>query len=262
MGPPVSEYTLSRLRTIEAKTVRASADGRTTERIGPFLACAHETSDVVWLSYAIPLSAEKDGADVADAVARMRPWFAARNRRLRMEILEPLWPELAPQLVACGMTLKERMPIMLCGAGDLRPVAVPAGLTITDLTASASDAELMEAATVARRAFGETAPTPSDVARKRDALEKGWYRDAVARVDSVVGVGSMTVGNDELVGIATDPVHRGRGIAAAISHYLAAEHFARGAELVWLSAGDDGARRVYERIGFGVVGEQANLSDP
>ena len=263
MTTQVSEHSLTLLRQIEAKNVRASADGRATERFGPFLACAHETSDVVWLSYAIPLTSEKNDADVADAVTRMRPWFAAYNRRLRMEILEPLWPELAPQLVACGMALKERMPLMLCGPEDLGPAAVPAGLVISDLTASSPDVELMDAAVIARRAFGEKPPTPAEITRKREGLEKGWYRAAAARLDGVmVAVGTMSVGNDELVGIATDPAHRGRGIAGAISHHLCAEHFARGDDLVWLSAAEERARRVYERIGFRVVGDQVNLSDP
>ena len=263
MTTPVSEHTLDLLRRVEQSNVRASADGRATRRFGPFLACAHETSEIVWLSYAIPLTCEKDGADVADAVARMRPWFASRNRRLRMEILEPLWPDLAPQLVACGMTLKERMPLMLCGPEDLGPAPVPTGLVITDLTASSSDVELMDAAIIAHRAFGEKPPTPAEIARKREGLEKRWYRAAVARLDGIiVAVGTMSVGNDELVGIATDHAHRGRGIATAISHHLCADHFDRGAELVWLSAAEERARRVYERIGFRVAGDQVNLADP
>ena len=85
----------------------------------------------------------------------------------------------------------------------------------------------------------------------------------MARVDGVAaGVGTMSVGNDELVGIATLPEFRGRGIGAAVSRYLVAEHFGCGAELVCLSAADEGARRIYERIGFVVVGDQINLMDP
>jgi hypothetical protein len=47
---------LSLLRTIEARTVRASADGRVCETIGPFFAVAQPPNDMIWLSYAVPLS--------------------------------------------------------------------------------------------------------------------------------------------------------------------------------------------------------------
>jgi ribosomal protein S18 acetylase RimI-like enzyme len=250
------------LRGIEEKTVRDSMEGRVTEKIGPFLAAAHATCEIPWLSYAIPLSDERETGDVEEAVGRLRGWFVEKRRRLRCEILEPLWPELAGRMVGCGMRIKERMPIMLCGREGMREVAWPAGVEILSVGAGASDGELREAMEVSRRAFGEAEVTPEDVARKRGELASGRYRSAVARVDgAAAGAGSMSVGNDELVGIATLPEFRGRGIGAAVSEFLVAEHFARGAELVWLSAAEDGARRIYERIGFVVVGDQINLMD-
>ena len=259
----VSDATLELLRKIEAKTVRASSDGWVTQKIGPFLAVAHPTCEIWWLSYAIPLSDERETGDVEGVMGRLREWFLGKRRRLRMEILEPLWPELAGRLVGCGMTVKERMPIMLCPREAMREVAWPAGLEISRVGAEASDEELLEMMDVSRRAFGEALASQEDLARKREDLARGRYRSAVARVDGVAaGVGTMSVGNDELVGIATLPEFRGRGIGAAVSRYLVAEHFDRGAELVWLSAADESARRIYERIGFVGVGDQVNLMDP
>ena len=257
------EHVLALLRQIEANTIRSSADDRITEKIGPFMAAAHPDSDMIWLSYAIPLSDERATGDVEGAVPRLREWFAARKRRLRMEIIEPLWPELAPRMIACGVALQGRMPIMLCAPADLKPPPAPAGVTIADVDQSVRHADLLEIIAVARRSFGEDDPTPADVKRNRQDLAAGRYRTAVAWMGGVpVGVGSMSVGNDELVGVATPAEFRGRGIAAAISHHLCADHFARGASLVWLSAGDDRARRVYDRIGFTTVGDQVNLMDP
>jgi GNAT superfamily N-acetyltransferase len=255
---------LSLLRRIEANTVRASADGRACETVGPFFAAAHPTNDMIWLSYAVPLSAHRGRADVAAAVPPLRAWFKRHNRRLRFEILEPLWPELAGQLLACGVELQGRMPLMLCAPDDLRPVDAPTGVSITPLEASVDDDVLRESMAVARRAFGEGRcdPSPQEVAEHRDAQAKGRYRTAAAWLDgTIVAVGTMSVGNDELVGIATAPEFRRRGIAAAVSHHLLADHFRRGGHLAWLSAGDDPARRVYARIGFRLVGDQVNLMD-
>jgi GNAT superfamily N-acetyltransferase len=253
------------LREIEANTVRASSDGRITQKIGPFLAVAHPTSEVVWQSYAIPLSAERGHPDIRGAVAALREWVAAHKRIFRLEILEPLWPELAPQLQSCGVQLKARMPIMLCARSELNTVTTPQGLVISDLTASAGDAELAQHSRIGWRCFelNDHEPSPQEIAEKRADLLANRYRCAVARLNGIpVGVGSMTVGNDELVGIGTLPQYRGQGVATAISHYLCAQHFARGAQLIWLSAGDDRARQVYDRIGFTVVGDQINLMDP
>lgn len=265
MTTPPSPQILELLSRIEAKTVRASSDGRVTQQIGPFLAVAHPSSELIWLSYAIPLSAQRDGADVAAAVPELRKWFAARNRRLRLEILEPLWPELAPQLMACGLNLQGRMPIMFCAPGQLKPVPAPPGVTLSSVSPSADDAELAAFITLGLRAFAmePRQPGPQEIAENRDNLARGRYRSAVARLDGApVAVGSMSVANDELVGIAVLPEYRGRGIGAAISYYLVNEHFARGAAFTWLSAGDEPARRVYDRIGFTAVGDQVNMAEP
>ena len=53
----------------------------------------------------------------------------------------------------------------------------------------------------------------------------------------------------EIVGLATTPHLRGRGLGAGIASALAA-HARETADLVFLAAGDDDVARVYERIGF------------
>jgi predicted N-acetyltransferase YhbS len=53
----------------------------------------------------------------------------------------------------------------------------------------------------------------------------------------------------EVVGVATLPRLRGRGLGAGMASALAA-HAAETADLVFLAAGDDDVARVYERVGF------------
>jgi len=110
MIPPMTnENDLSLLRRIEANTVRASADGRACETVGPFFAAAHLTNDMIWLSYAVPLSSTA-AAPTSHRRSTMREWFKRHDRRLRFEILEPLWPELADQLLACGSNCRAACP--------------------------------------------------------------------------------------------------------------------------------------------------------
>jgi GNAT superfamily N-acetyltransferase len=56
----------------------------------------------------------------------------------------------------------------------------------------------------------------------------------------------------EVVGVATLPRFRGRGLGAGLTSALV-EHARQTADLVFLSAGDDDVARVYERAGFARV---------
>jgi predicted GNAT family acetyltransferase len=59
----------------------------------------------------------------------------------------------------------------------------------------------------------------------------------------------------ELTGIGTAIAFRGRGLGAAVTEALARAARDAGAGLVFLAAADDAASRVYQRVGFGRVGE-------
>jgi GNAT superfamily N-acetyltransferase len=65
----------------------------------------------------------------------------------------------------------------------------------------------------------------------------------------------------EVVGVATLPRYRGRGLGAGITSALAA-HARRTADLVFLAAGDDDVARVYERAGFARVGTSCLAERP
>jgi GNAT superfamily N-acetyltransferase len=65
----------------------------------------------------------------------------------------------------------------------------------------------------------------------------------------------------EVVGVATLPRYRGRGLGAALTSALA-EHARQTADLVFLTAGDDDVARVYERAGFAWVGTSCVAERP
>ncbi len=94
---------------------------------------------------------------------------------------------------------------------------------------------------------------PARLVALRAALAEGRQARVVARTaDGPVGVGGYQAvdGVAELVGIATLPSVRRRGVAAAVSAELARVARARGHDVVFLSAQDDDVARVYERAGF------------
>jgi GNAT superfamily N-acetyltransferase len=65
----------------------------------------------------------------------------------------------------------------------------------------------------------------------------------------------------EVVGVATMPRFRGRGLGAGLTSALV-EHARQTADLVFLAAGDDDVARVYERVGFAWVGTSCVAERP
>lgn len=246
------------LQRIEAATARANEIGRDILLIPPFQLSFHPTDPLIYFNYAMPLTSFPPTSSplTAASLQQLREAFGSRKRVLRFEFLETLWPDLATQLEAAGMAFESRMPLMLCGPGDLCPPrAVDAVLEPID--EHSPDASLEQFLAVRRASFSDSPspPRPGEREETRADFRTGKYRSLAARVDGrLVAIASLTVANDELVGVATLPAYRGRGLAAALCAALLQNHFARGAAHAWLTAADAPARRLYERLGFRTAG--------
>ena len=248
---------------MEAGTVRALTQREGWSSVGPFFVTFHPTSNMTFMNYAIPAQPEVDVRDLPRTVERMRELFRERKRVLRFEFLEPIHKGLGAALKECGLKLEREAPLMVCGRGDLIDF-VNHDVQVRTLDAGVTDEVLKELLLVGRRAFGvnDEVVKPAEIVEQREHLGAGRYRTAYATIDGVVvGIGSMTVQTDELVGIGTLPEHRRRGVAASVSSFLVREHFLRGGKMAWLSAGDETAEAVYRKIGFHTVGVQSNYID-
>jgi predicted N-acetyltransferase YhbS len=65
----------------------------------------------------------------------------------------------------------------------------------------------------------------------------------------------------EVVGVASSPRRRGRGVGAALASALVAQA-RETADLVFLTAGDDDVARIYERVGFARLGTTGVAEPP
>lgn len=178
-------------------------------------------------------------------------------------------PERAPQVAAAaraaGLTVEE-LPLLV--AVDPVEVLLPAGVRL--YVVGADDPELPRYDRVAAIAFAhpggradvrEASPTHSAEAVARTAVLReriaGGRTVMMVAVenDEAVAVGSyQPVDVDgrevsEVVGVATLPRLRGRGLGAGLASALVM-HARETADMVFLAAGDDDVARVYERIGF------------
>jgi ribosomal protein S18 acetylase RimI-like enzyme len=234
--------------------IRSSAsEGRETERVGPFLATFHPRDPLRYRNYAIPDDgAEPTAADVAALVAA----YERRDRMPRVELVPACAPRVEAALLAGGFAVEARIALMTCArAADVEP---PAGIL---LERPASEEDLRGLLSAQAAAFGMPPPDDAAVAEAADGALRVLAREAASGL--VVGGGLATrpaSGISEIGGIAVLASHRRRGIATALTARLARELLQGGVTTVFLTPGDEGARRAYVRAGFADAGEMLHLS--
>jgi predicted N-acetyltransferase YhbS len=178
-------------------------------------------------------------------------------------------PECAPRTAAAARSaglVVEELPLLV--AVDPVELLLPAGVRL--YVVGADDPELPRYQLVAATAFahpggasdaGKVPLDTSDEARARTEVLR--ERIASGRTVMMVAVENgepVAVGShqpvdvdgrevSEVVGVATLPRLRGRGLGAGVASALVA-HATETAEMVFLAPGDDDVARVYERVGF------------
>jgi len=233
------------LKLLQDALIEATAPGRDTAHVGPFVAMLNPDHSLIYFNYAVPI-AEPTDDDVSALIAH----FQNHNRAPRLEFFADLWPGACAALERAGFTLEKEMPIMTLAKSEWNGFAAP----IQSRMANADDVPAMRR--VCDEAFGMESD-PSHDQRSMDALEAGHMLGAVGFIeDELAGcgwaVGTTTI--REVAGVATKAVYRRRGVAASVIACLLEKFFADGGEIAWLTPGDDGAESVYSRVGFKEVG--------
>jgi ribosomal protein S18 acetylase RimI-like enzyme len=262
----VTDDLLQRIEAFYDAVPRPSARA---EAVGPLTLFVREGAG--WPFYARPAApgVTVTAHDVGAVLVRQDELGAPRQ----LEWVDELTPSLTRAAQEAGLAV-QRCPLLVLdpsgsGAGDSGAVESAPGVDVR--LAAADDDDLVLAEAVASVAFAagigtrvgaagaaerDAAAAGADPARLvalRAALAEGRQARVVARTaDGPVGVGGYQAvgGVAELVGIATLPSVRRRGVAGAVSAELARAARARGHDVVFLSAQDDDVARVYERVGF------------
>jgi ribosomal protein S18 acetylase RimI-like enzyme len=217
---------------------------RDSRRAGSFVFYRHRDSDHPMLNYAVP----EPGAQDWTGIDELRRVFADHGLGPRLEFVGECAPGLEAALADAGFELEGHFPVMTLPAVELREVPVPEGVVIARVSGATDARAVLE---VGAEAFGTDPPTVAEVAAYQG-------RSLLARAGGVpAGAASRTEiadGVSELAGIAVRERFRRRGIATALTAAAAADAIAAGAELCFLTPGDEGAERVYERAGFSRAG--------
>jgi GNAT superfamily N-acetyltransferase len=225
-----------------------------------------------WKYYARPRLGLKEPIGTAD-LQNVRE----RQRELSLpetfEWVVQTTPTLGDAASAAGMHTVE-YPLMVLDRASFVALTPPAGMALRLLSADDPDLGLAWAVTGVAFAAEGTAVGDQGVA-ERDAHEasspastaefignrirEGWSVAAAAYSDVEPGPVAFgihqPVGDvSEVVGVATLPSYRRRGLAAALTASLVADAITRGVETIFLSAGSEDVARVYGRIGFRRIG--------
>jgi ribosomal protein S18 acetylase RimI-like enzyme len=198
-----------------------------------------------------------DERGTAQAVAGLRSVFKQRNAELEIEYNEALYPHVGGWLEAAGLTIAERNPLMACRPDGFKPTSSP-HVKVRRLTTASDAADLQAFQTLRWTNGGEDdRAVPSvDVLRRDLASANGVYLLAWIEGERAgTGVSHALKGAAEIVGVVTRVDKRRLGIAATVTSDLVARHFASSGDFVFLDAANEGAARVYERLGFNRFGD-------
>jgi GNAT superfamily N-acetyltransferase len=230
---------------VQASIRAVNAAERNAVVAGPFTLYRHRASEHPYANYAVPNA----GATAWEGIGELRAVFAAEDLQPRLEFVAESAPGLEEALAAEGFALQGRYPVMTLPAEQLREVPAPEGVVIARVLAEGGDVRTLLA--TAAEAFGDGPPTDAQIAAYggRGHLARADGEPAGAAFHSAIADGVS-----ELGGIGVRERFRRRGIAAALTGAAAAAAVAAGAQLCFLTPGDDGAERVYARAGFARAG--------
>ena len=241
---------------------RVPRDVVTATDVGPFAVFGRSPG---WAYYARPqIGADRFTVSDIDAVR-------ARQRRMgvpeEIEWIDERAPSLADTCIAAGLRVERHQLLVL---GTLQPAPAPPGYSLQ----MATDIQTIAATRAAVRigfAHGGTASGPQGAAERDRELASGDQAAGFAAGLIVQGLLAMGCASDEngvvaggssqprgdtaeIVGVATLPAARRRGLGAAVTTLIVDHALQHGIELCLLSAQDDAVAGIYARLGFRSVG--------
>jgi ribosomal protein S18 acetylase RimI-like enzyme len=205
-----------------------------------------------------------DAVDVATALARLRELGLPET----VEWVQETTPSLLGAVRDEGSLTVEELPLLVLPDDATRdsPTQLPDDVRVRvlgpddDDTVAASRAVSEVGFAAPGTDTGGAGPAERDARlrspqrRVMDLLAEGAVRIAVAEHprDGVLAVGrTLPVdGVTEVMGVATLPGARRRGLGAAVTDALVSDAREQGVDLVFLTASSAAVARVYERVGF------------
>ncbi|MBT2458121.1 GNAT family N-acetyltransferase [Streptomyces sp. ISL-86] len=246
--------------------------GARGEDFGPLTLFVQEGDG--WQYYARPAlgGTRASAADVKRVLERQRELKVPES----FEWVAETSPSLRAAAEAAGLEVHEH-PLMVLdpAAGPLTPHPDVRLLGADDPLLTAAVTVPMLAFSAPGTARGEAGPAELATAMAAPAAEAGRARvsgklaagttglAAAVRDGVVLCAGQYNPVGEvaEIVGVGTLPAARRQGLAVGVTAALVADALERGANTVFLTAGDEDVARIYGRVGFRRVGT-ALIAEP
>ena len=210
---------------------------------------------------------QRDGGapEAFDWVHENQPDLLAVARSAGLDVL------LAPLMVLERAALVPDLPLPGAAIRVLDPSApgfaadLAASRAVAQLGFGAATAPITAAPAGPRERDAVPPPGPEDIESQRRRYASGLFRSAVvdSPAEGILATGMVQQVGDvaEIAGVATLPSARRRGYASQLTAILARTALQNGADMVFLSAGDDDVARLYSKVGFRRVGT-ACIAEP
>ena len=255
----------SELQRMQAQLAAAARHFFEYEILPPFVLLFNPDDPSPHTNYA-SLSGEPPPGALSYTLGRMEARFRARGRAPRLEYLEDALPGLTAALVARGYQQEMQSLLMRCEPDEARPGPTPLGLRLGRLGPAAPLEHFHAFREVQWAAFGAHGATPGMEATEQFRARFADLWCYVAWQGEVpVGAGSLTPPHEgvaEVAGVATRPGYERRGIGSALTARIMRDAFDAGVDLLFLTAANAGAGRIYARLGFQPCGHGLAYSLP
>lgn len=236
--------------------LREAARGQyQTVSLPPFTLFFHPTDSLRYFNYAIP--DRPCGDNLAHPLQELCQEFYRRGRTPRFEFFEAFAPELPAALRVHGFVEEARQWSMICTPQTLRPISDLRDIQVITLGEDSSEADVRDYLLAQRQGFdpeNTAVPGEDEIREALRGIRAGTSHAFLARADgepaSAAVFGRPIDGVSEVAGIATRVPYRRRGIATLLTACATRAAFASGAQTVCLTAADENAGHVYEKVGF------------
>src|SRR5258707_15828634 len=192
------------------------------------------------------------GGEEVGALTRLRKGFSGRTMEVEIEYDATAYPQARQWFLEAGMVQVEENPLMAVRPETFVPFVAP-HVALTRLRHHAKQTELDAFQNIRWTSGGDQVREVQPIERLAHDLKTATSVYLLAWLDWEpvgTGVAHLTREDAEIVGGRTRNGRRRRGVAATVTSELVRRHFERGGDFVFLDAANEGAARVYERLGF------------
>ena len=214
-----------------------------------FTVYLHESDPHPNSNFAIPCASKNP--KIRESLFSLRKLFDFRGRKPRIEFLAEYSPFLVKELPSNNFFEEMRMPLVCCHSDKFQDVGSPTFIATKEITNQSPLSEIKDILVIQRECFGHSVSLAEEslIAYRETLTISPFLALLDGKPVAVVFLGPLQEGISEVIGLATRPPFRRRGIATSLLTAVFRRAFDNGVDLLFGSAGSDYSFRASRKIG-------------